>query len=234
MVIAEITIAVLLGIIVVISAIYVTYFSYTRYKQKVQRFENGDYYLEDKSVKEKVFTIALIVFFVFSIFVFSVKITYSTLPLINNQYCVSINSNSMAAKNKDNTYLVTNHLDNQIAQYDVAVFDKYENQEIKQYDIILYKHDNILIAHRVRNIVEDGYITRGDNNSIDDDWVVTSNDIMGVYNHKLAFFSFINYLGYTPGMYVVIVGATYILGTILVFEIIDEKLNKKIPKESLE
>ena len=53
MVIAEITIAVLLGVLLVIGGIYVTYFSITNYKLKVNRLENGDYYPEEKTAKEK-------------------------------------------------------------------------------------------------------------------------------------------------------------------------------------
>ena len=234
MVIAEITIAVLLGVLLVIGGIYVTYFSITNYKLKVNRLENGDYYPEEKTTKEKVFTISLIAFFVISLFVFSVNITYKCNPFINNQYLVSVNSTSMAAKASGNDYLTNHHLDNQIAQYDVIAFDKYENQEIEKYDIILYKHDNILITHRVINITDEGYITRGDNNTNNDDWVVSDADIMGIYNHKLVFFSFVNYLGYTPGMYVLAIGVTYILGTILFFEYKNDTLNKKASKENLE
>ena len=138
MVIAEITIAVLLGVLLVIGGIYVTYFSITNYKLKVNRLENGDYYLEEKTTKEKVFTISLIAFFVISLFVFSVNITYKCNPFINNQYLVSVNSTSMAAKVSGNDYLTNHHLDNQIAQYDVIAFDKYENQEIQKYNSTSY------------------------------------------------------------------------------------------------
>lgn len=233
MLIAEITIAVLLGVLFVIVAIYVTHFSITNFKLKKQRYENGDLYAEEKSVKEKVLTISLFTFFAISIFVFAINITYKFNPLINNQYCVSVNSTSMAATASGNTYLVTHDLNNQIAQYDVVAFDKYESQEIKQYDVILYRHENILITHRVISITEEGYITRGDNNTENDKWTVTDNDIIGIYNHKLKFFSFVNYLGYTPGMYVLAIGTIYVLGTILLFDYKNEKLDKKYLKENI-
>ena len=39
--------------------------------------------------------------------------------------------------------------------------------------------------------------------------------------------SFVNYLGYTPGLYVSLVGVTYLIGVFLFFEIKNNQLKAK-------
>ena len=228
MIVSEIFIGVLLGIIIIVSSIYLTYFLLSAFKKKKERYDEGDFQ-EEKSIKGRVFTGILISFFALSMFVFITNLTYRFMPLISNQYYVSVNSDSMAKALDVNTYLSDNHLTNQIYQYDVAVCDKYENQELKQYDIILFKKENKRIIHRITKINEDGtYITQGDNNYREDDWTVNNQEILGIYHHSLKFMSFINYLGYTPGLYVLMTGFIYDFGVVLYFDIKKEKLKKSL------
>ncbi|MBR0295205.1 MAG: hypothetical protein IJQ67_04795 [Bacilli bacterium] len=138
----------------------------------------------------------------------------------------------MAAPLSSNTYLSKNKLTNQIAQYDIAVCQKYNNQELKLYDIILFKKDNKRIIHRIVEVVDDNtFITQGDNNPKRDDFTVQKDEIMGIYINSLVFMSFVNNLGYTPGFYVLFVGVTYDIGVILYFELKREKLKKNNTKE---
>ena len=215
--ITEILIAVLLGILVFVSSAYLTYFCWNKHKKATQQ--------PAFSKKGKiVLNVGLLVYFAFSAASLAINLTYRASPSINDQIYVSINSASMAAKKKSNGYLEANHLDNQIAQYDVAVFDIYEGQEIQKYDIILYEKDGILIAHRIIQIYEnDTYLTQGDNNDAPDEAPISKGQIKGIYNRKLRFLSFVNYLGYTPGFYVAMVGVTYDLGVLLLFEILSKK-----------
>lgn len=220
---AEIIIGVLLGVLVIIGSIYLTYFLYTAYKKRKELKQEGEE-IEIDSKKSKIAEVLLFIYFGLSIFMLATNITYRTSPYINGQYYVSVNSTSMAAPLSSNAYLKANDLTNQIKQYDIVCFDKLENQDINLYDIILFKKDNKLIVHRIIEISEDGYITKGDNNEKRDDWVVNRNEILGIYKKTLHFMSMINYFGYTPGFYVLIVGATYCLGTILLFEYKNKKL----------
>ena len=233
MLIAEITIAVLLGIIVIIGAIYVTYFSYSNLKLNKTRIENGEINLVYISKKRKILPIALSVYFALSLGLFTINLVYRSTPYINHQYYVSVNSDSMSKALDTNTYLMVNNLDNQIAKYDIAVFNKTDDQtEFKKYDIILFKKEGKLIVHRIVDIKEgEQYITQGDNNAKADDWVVTREDIRGMYSKKLAFMSFLNYLTYTPGFYVSMIGVTYIIGVSIYFDIENEKLLKKVKME---
>lgn len=220
---AEITIGVLLGVLVIVGSIYLTYFLYTAYKKRKELKQDGEE-IEIDNKKSKIAEILLFIYFGISIFMLATNITYRTSPYIGGKYYVSVNSTSMAAPLSSNAYLKANNLTNQIKQYDIACFDKLEKQDINLYDIILFKKDNKLIVHRVIIITDDGYITKGDNNSEKDDWVVTRNQILGIYKKTLHFMSMINYFVYTPGFYVLMVGATYCMGTILLFEYKNKKL----------
>lgn len=230
MLVFEITIAVLLGVIVIVLGIYVTYFSINSYKLNKQRLENGDYELINFSKREKILSIIFSVYFALSLGLFTINLVYRSTPYVNHKYYVSVNSNSMATALNTNTYLEVHQLKNQIAQYSVVEFKKIEPEnEIKKYDIILFKKEGKLIVHRIIDINSDGnYITQGDNNLHPDDWVVTRDEIKGLYNKTLQFMSFINYITYTPGFYVSVIGATYILGVSLYFEIKNNKLQKKV------
>ena len=150
------------------------------------------------------------------------------MPVVNNQYYVSIATNSMSGKLSSNTYLEENDIKNGLFQYDIAAFDKLGDKEIKLYDIILFKQDNKLITHRVIELVgENQYKTQGDNNVLPDEWTVDRNNVLGIYNHTLKFMSFVNYISYTPGYYVTLVGIAYYIGATLTYEIKLEKLKKQ-------
>ena len=139
MVISEIIIAVLLGVLVIVSAIYLTYFLWNNYKLAKQRAENGDDFEEDNK-KSKVLSIILVAYLALAASIFAINLFYRSSPLIKNQYFVSIKTDSMSQALKENYYLDNNKLTNQIAQYDIAVFDKTEENDIQKYDIILFKN----------------------------------------------------------------------------------------------
>ena len=235
MFIAEITIAVLLGLLVVVTSIYLTIFLNNSHKKIALRLESGDYEEEERSVKGKVVSIILVAFFAFSLFTFTTNIVYRTSPVNNGQHYVSVNSDSMSQALPSNTYLKTNNLTNQIAQYDIAVFDNAKGEDIKKYDIILFKKGNTLVTHRVIEITDHStFRTQGDKNINPDEWEVTYDEVIGKYNHSLVFMSFINYLGYTPGFYVFLVGLTYDLGVILFYEVKKDKLLRNNTKQYIE
>lgn len=220
---AEITIGVLLGVLVIVGSIYLTYFLYTAYKKRKELKKEGEK-IEIDSKKSKIAEVLLFIYFGLAIFMLAINITYRASPYIDGKYYVSVNTTSMSAPLSTNAYLQNNSLTNQIKQYEIVCFDKLEDQEIKLYDIILFKKDNKLIVHRIVEITEDGYFTKGDNNAERDDWTVARVEILGIYKKKLHFMSAINYFGYTPGFYVLMVGATYCLGTFLFFEYKNKKL----------
>lgn len=64
-----------------------------------------------------------------------------------------------------------------------------EMGEIKKKDILVYKHDNKIIVHRVVKILNvDGkysFITKGDNNDTKDSWVIKESDVIGVVKFNI-------------------------------------------------
>ena len=226
MLVTEIIIAVLLGVLVIVIAIYLTHFQLNGYKLAKQRIENGDC-IEEDSKKNKVLSIVLICYFLISASIFAINLYYRSSPIVKDQYYVSIKTDSMSQALKENYYLENNKLTNQIAQYDIAVFDKVSENNIQKYDIILFQKDNMLIVHRVIEITDDGlFITQGDKNPEKDDFLVSYSEVLGTYNHSLKFLSFVNYIGYTPGFYIAMIGVTYDIGVILLFDYKKTKLLK--------
>lgn len=61
-----------------------------------------------------------------------------------------------------------------------------ENTEINQGDIIAYKLGEHIIVHRVKEVVNgNSYITKGDNNDIDDGNPIPREDVMGIYKFQI-------------------------------------------------
>lgn len=77
---------------------------------------------------------------------------------------------------------------------DALVFVKYIDQEISEGDIIVFNKGNIIVIHRVINIIknndENRYYTKGDSNPKEDDGYITDSDIMGISKFR------IRYIGY--------------------------------------
>ena len=225
---AEIFIAVLLGIILIVFSHYLTLGYVNNYKKIKARVEGGEPFEKIDEKQVKIVSIVIGVYLAFAIFAFTTKVVYLTMPVVNNQYYVSIATNSMSGKLSSNTYLEENDIKNGLFQYDIAAFDKLGDKEIKLYDIILFKQDNKLITHRVIELVgENQYKTQGDNNVLPDEWTIDRNNVLGIYNHTLKFMSFVNYISYTPGYYVTLVGIAYYIGATLTYEIKLEKLKKQ-------
>lgn len=135
------------------------------------------------------FVLGLIfVFFLYSL----INRFTSGVSWIGDQSLIVIGSGSMSKKNKANTYLDENNLDNQFDTYDVIQIKKYKNvDEVKLYDVVAYKSDeNVIIIHRVVQVNQvDGqnvFITRGDANDASDNGsqyssYLTYDKILGFY-----------------------------------------------------
>lgn len=61
-----------------------------------------------------------------------------------------------------------------------------DDTEINQGDIIAYRLGEHIIVHRVQQVVGyDAYITKGDNNDVDDGNPIPREDVMGVYKFQI-------------------------------------------------
>ena len=78
---------------------------------------------------------------------------------------------------------------------DVVVIEKTNNyKNIKIGDVLAYKYDNIIIVHRVINILKENdeyyFYTKGDNNNSEDNFVIYEDMIVGIVNIKLPFIGY--------------------------------------------
>ncbi len=172
------------------SAVFTVLFRYY-FKYNIANIEEGkeDISLIDQAIideqkaknkTKKVFsilgkTLTYILFAIILLFLtFSIINRFNDNLMINDTSVVVIASGSMEKKNPENTYLIDNNLNNQIATYDVITIKKVNNPEdIKLYDIIAFKNNNnVTIVHRVVriDIVDNQYhfLTQGDANNTDD------------------------------------------------------------------
>lgn len=109
---------------------------------------------------------------------------------INNTTYLTILSGSMEERNEENDYLFENNLTNQIDQYSLIGIDKVNSEdELKLYDVVAYKHEDVLIIHRIIEIKENEdnnrvYTLRGDSNSVSLSYEteLEYKDIIGKYN----------------------------------------------------
>ena len=91
------------------------------------------------------------------------------------------------------TAIVSNSMYPIYQRGDVVIIEKVNTKNIKnlkKYDIIEYKLDNIIVAHRIIYIEKhnDGtvlYITKGDNNNIVDKEKVTQKQVNGIVKFKV-------------------------------------------------
>ena len=234
---AEIFIAILLFILLVVTLGFMISFKRDKLaKVRVGIEENTfsveEYKLEQKQKRKKGLAIEIILGFllVISSVIFITSMSLRSPKINKNSVVVSIQSESMALVDSSNTYIQENNVENKIYKYDICKFNKVNSlDDINLYDIILYRssinNKQILIAHRVIKINEDNtFEVRGDANKESDKTDLSFNDIIGVYEKRLAFPSFVNYLVYTPGFYVFYVGCIAVIATSLYFEQKEKKL----------
>lgn len=67
----------------------------------------------------------------------------------------------------------------------LVVIDKKENN-IKEGDIISFRSGDALVTHRVTEVTEEGYKTKGDNNEIEDASIVPKRAVEGVVVFNVA------------------------------------------------
>ena len=155
-----------------------------------------DVILNEKNITSKLHIIMDVVSGVVIAFLLAIFITGLTYRInndnlfIGNTTYMTILTSSMEEKNEDNDYLLTYDLNDQITQYSLIGIDKINSKDdIELYDILAYKHDDIVIVHRVVEIKENDkgetiYRLQGDSNpsSLSYEKELTFDDFIGKYN----------------------------------------------------
>ena len=90
--------------------------------------------------------------------------------------------------------IATESMTGEINKGDMIIYERYENQNIKEGQVIVFKKNDSLIVHRVVRIEningEVRYFTRGDANPSDDEGYRIDSEIVGLTDIKVA------YIGY--------------------------------------
>ena len=198
--------ALLLSLIVFVLLVGVfTYLIIVLFKQKlkliklgaeddniIKQFESDKVKKQNKLVQaidaivNTIVCLILVAIFSASIFVSCTQDTYfDNLPT----YRVVLTS-SMESKHKDNTYLVENNLNNQIAAFDlIATYKLPDEMDLQLYDIVVYEMDNMLIVHRIVGIEEPNathpneryFLLQGDAVGAPDRFPVKYSQMKGIY-----------------------------------------------------
>ena len=81
-------------------------------------------------------------------------------------------------------------MESEIYAGDLAIVKEVDTEELKKGDVIAFRQDDIVITHRIENIVmEDGrkrFVTKGDNNNTEDIMPVYEDMIEGKYLFKIS------------------------------------------------
>jgi len=79
--------------------------------------------------------------------------------------------------------IVTESMEPTIKVNDIIIVKKCSEEELMQNAIITFKRDEEIITHRIAQIVENNnkkiYVTKGDNNNVEDNSTITYEDIIG-------------------------------------------------------
>ena len=105
---------------------------------------------------------------------------------------------------------------------------RYDYNSLQVGDIIVYDrpYDHLQVVHRIVSILDEGIITQGDANPVDDGILLTESDIVGVY------------LGHIPGVGRIVniirtpVGIGFILAIVVLLLISDVRSQQKKSKDS--
>lgn len=70
---------------------------------------------------------------------------------------------------------------------DVVIIKKVNTKTLKKDDVITFKKESKIITHRIIIKNEDEYTTKGDNNNVEDSFIVRESDILGIKVFKIPF-----------------------------------------------
>lgn len=151
----------------------------------------------DVKKRRKVFRIVrsilfyLVLIIVIPIFIFSLVNRFqNNVTMLGNKTLMVVASGSMSEKHEKNSYLINNDSDSklnyQFNTYDIIILEKVQNEnDLQLYDVIAYvNNDGINVIHRIKEIENGTYETRGDANEQSDTYHPVFDDVIGKYNGK--------------------------------------------------
>lgn len=125
--------------------------------------------------------------------------------------------------------VLSGSMETEILAGDLVVVKEVKIEEIKEDDVIAFKQDEIVITHRIVDIINENgtkkYITKGDNNNSEDKGFVLPEQIEGLFQFKISRLGNLAMFTQTPtGM---IVCLSIPLGLLILIQMIDSHKMKK-------
>ena len=150
-----------------------------------------------------------------------------------------VKSESMAKKHSKNSYLVENSLDDQIQMFDLVVCRHLPAEEdLKLYDIVVYKQDDMYVIHRIVGIEEPNdqhpnerhFLLQGDAVEWPDKFPVLYSQMQGIYlGTRIPFVgSFVLFLQSPAGWLCMLLVVFSMVATPIVEKKIKEETDKRI------
>lgn len=132
--------------------------------------------------------------------------------------------------------VMSGSMETQISVGDIVVVKKTDVNELKKGDIIAFRNNNIVITHRIDDIIQDEnstkYITKGDNNNTQDKDYVLPEQVEGLFKFKIARLGNLAMFIQTPVGIIVCLSIPIIL--LLIIQFIDSKKDKKIINQKID
>ena len=148
-----------------------------------------------------------------------------------------VKSESMSKKHPDNIYLSDNNLNDQFQMFDVVVCNHLPAEdELKLYDIVVYKQENMYVIHRIVGIEEPNenhpsarhFLLQGDAVEDPDKFPVLYSQMQGIYEgNRIPFIgSFILFLQSPAGWLCVLL----VIFSMVVTPIVEKKIKEATEK----
>ncbi|MBR1802461.1 MAG: signal peptidase I [Clostridia bacterium] len=129
--------------------------------------------------------------------------------------------------------VLSGSMETEIYAGDLAVVKEQDTSTLKKGDIIAFKSNDIVITHRIYDIIqEEGqtkYITKGDNNNTEDNGYVLPEQIEGIFKFRVSRLGNLAMFVQTPAGMVSCLSVPFIL--LILIQIVDSRREKKYMQE---
>lgn len=126
--------------------------------------------------------------------------------------------------------VLSGSMETQISAGDLVVVKQVDTNTLKKGDIIAFKENDIVITHRIDEIIQEEnttkYITKGDNNNTQDMGYVVPEQIEGKYEFKIARLGNLAMFTQTPLGIIVCLSIPILI--LIVIQIKDSKKDKEL------
>ena len=131
--------------------------------------------------------------------------------------------------------VLSGSMESEIYSGDIVVVKEVDKENLKVNDVIAFKNDDIVVTHRIVEIVNENgttkYITKGDNNNTQDKDYVLPENVEGLYQFKVSNLGNLAMFIQTPTAMLVCLSIPILL--LILVQVSENAKNKKYIKEEV-